>query len=303
MTELEQRYQTGDQVWLEGCNLRIDRPSAKLAPKRYGPFKIGKVLSPITYQLVLPPQWKIHDVFYADLLTPYHETELHRPNFTKPPPDLINGEEEYEVEEILQSQKFGRQHKVQYLIKWKGYPDSENQWVDWDNVHADEALADFKKKNPDMVSHIKGGTMEANESNNHSLMTNDDHSSAPLATISGTDLPPEVRELFLSWRPTVPSSWTTPPESDGENTTVSTGSSPICQDYYQPQTLIPTNLSLHATHTPYTTDHALPDHSDDTSEDSFPCPTPEITSNNPPSPDPLPIPPCNGHYNLTPDLG
>ena len=41
-------------------------------------------------------------------------------------------------------------------------------------------------------------------------MSNDGHSSPPLATISGTDLPPEVRELFLNWRPTVPSSWTTP---------------------------------------------------------------------------------------------
>ena len=69
----EQRYQAGDQVWLEGRNLRIDRPSAKLAPKRHGPFKITKVLSPITYQLELPPQWKIHDVFHADLLTPYRE--------------------------------------------------------------------------------------------------------------------------------------------------------------------------------------------------------------------------------------
>ena len=87
--ELEQRYKTGDLVWLEGRNLRIDQPSIKLALKRYGPFKIGKVLSPITYQLELPPQWKIHDVLHADLLTPYHETELHRPNFTKPPPDLI----------------------------------------------------------------------------------------------------------------------------------------------------------------------------------------------------------------------
>ena len=196
--ELEQRYKIGDLVWLEGRNLRIDRPSTKLAPKRYGPFKIGKVLSPITYQLELPPQWKIHDVFHADLLTPYQETELHGPNFTRPPPDLIDGEEEYEVEEIVQSRKYGRQHKVQYLIKWKGYPASENQWVDWDDIHANEALVEFRRKNPDAVSHIKRGVIETDKSNNPSHMSNDD-SSTPLATISGANMPPEVRELFLNW--------------------------------------------------------------------------------------------------------
>ena len=121
-------------------------------------------------------------------------------------------------------------------------------------------------------------------------MSNDD-SSAPLTTISGADLPLEVQELFLNWRPAVPSSWTTPPESNGENTAVSTNSSPIRRDYYQPQTLIPTNSTLHAVHTPYTTNLSLSDHADDSSEDSFPCPTPEVTNTNAPSPDPIPIPP------------
>ena len=301
--ELEQKYKTGDQVWLEGRNLRIDWPSVKLAPKRYGPFKIRKVLSPIIYQLKLPPQWKIHDVFHVDLLMPYHETKLHGPNFMRPPPDLIDGEEEYEVEEILQLWKLGRQHKVQYLIKWKGYPDSENQWVDWDNLHVDEALVDFKKKNPNAVSHIKAGVGEARGSNNHIPMSNNEYSSSPLTTISGANMPPEVQQLFLDWRPTVPSSWTTPPESDSENTAVSTGSSPIRQDYYQPQTLIPTHMSLHAAHTPYTTDHALPNDSNHSSENSFPCPTPKVVNDAAPSPDPIPIPPrplLEGEHSLGP---
>ena len=287
---LEQRYKTGDQVWLEGHNLRIDWPSVKLAPKRYGPFKIRKVLSPITYQLALPPQWKIHDVFHADLLTPYHETELHRPNFARPPPDLINGEEEYEIEEILQSRRFGKGRKVQYLVKWKGYPESENQWVDWDDLHADEEIVDFKKKNPTVISHIKAEGSEA-KSNNKLPMSNNDHSSPSLAVISPVDMPPEVRQLFLDWQPTVPSSWTTPPESDGENTAVSTESSPIRRDYYQPQTLISANLSLHAVHTLYTTDHALPNDANNSSEDSFPCPMPEVANTTSSSPDPIPIPP------------
>ena len=286
--ELEQRYKTGDQVWLEGRNLQIDRPSVKLAPKRYGPFKIRKVLLPITYQLALPPQWKIHNVFHADLLTPYHETELHRPNFTRPPPDLINGEEEYEVEEILQSRRFGRGCKVQYLVKWKRYPESENQWVDWDDLHVDEVIADFKKKNPASVLHIKAEGSET-KLDSKSPMSNNDHSPSPLAVISPVNMPPEVRQLFLDWRPTVPPSWTTPPESNGEGTAISVESSPIRRDYYQPQTLVPTNLSLHAVHTPYTTDHALPNDADNSSEDSFPCPTPEVANTTSPSPDPIPI--------------
>ena len=98
-------FKMGDKVWLEGRNLKSDQPSIKLAAKRYGPFKITKVLSPITYQLQLPLSWKIHDIFHINLLTPYKETNMHGPNFIEPPPDLINGEEEYKVEAILDSRK------------------------------------------------------------------------------------------------------------------------------------------------------------------------------------------------------
>lgn len=47
-------FKEGDQVWLEGHNLNINQPSIKLAAKRYRPFSIEKVLSPIMYQLTLP---------------------------------------------------------------------------------------------------------------------------------------------------------------------------------------------------------------------------------------------------------
>ena len=96
-------------------------------------------------------------MFHIDLLTPYHKTTIHGPNFMQPPPDLINGEEEYEVEEILDSRKHGQGRKVQYLVKWKGYPSSDNQWVNWDDMHADEALAKFRKQRPKAISHIKRG--------------------------------------------------------------------------------------------------------------------------------------------------
>ena len=116
---------------------------------------MAQVLSPITYQLTLPEQWKIHPVFHVDLLTPYKETTFHGANYTRPPPDLINNEEEYEVEEILDSRVRGRKRQVQYLVKWVGYPDSDNQWLNADQLMADEAIQDFKERRPGAITHIR----------------------------------------------------------------------------------------------------------------------------------------------------
>jgi hypothetical protein len=39
----------------------------------------------------------------------------------EPPPDLIEGEPEYEVEQIIDARKKGRTEKLEYLLRWKGY--------------------------------------------------------------------------------------------------------------------------------------------------------------------------------------
>jgi hypothetical protein len=149
------KFQSGDLVWLEGKNLRTVQPTAKLVPKRHGPFKITQVMSAVNYRLELPTQWSIHPVFHIDLLTPYHETTIHGANYQRPPPDLVEGEEEYEVETVLVSRRFGRGKKLQYLVKWKGYPDSDNQWINKEDVFADDAIREFKNSNPDQETHIR----------------------------------------------------------------------------------------------------------------------------------------------------
>jgi hypothetical protein len=163
------KYKEGDQVWLEGKNLRLNQPTAKLAPRRHGPFKVIKVLSPVSYQLALPTQWSIHPVFHIDLLTPYRETIMHGPNYQRPVPDLVDGEEEYSVEKILDSRKFGRKRHLQYLVKWEGYPDSDNMWVDKDDVFADEKVREFKALNPAKETHIR--SLSAGKSHHLSALT------------------------------------------------------------------------------------------------------------------------------------
>ena len=137
-------FQKGQQVWLEAKNLRFLTDHKKLAMKRQGPFEIIEVLGPLTYKLKLPNQWRIHPVFHASLLTPYRENSTHGPNFTLPPPDLIDGEEEFEVEAIIGHRK--RWGNMQFLIKWKGYPTSENSWEPERNLeNADELLRTYKR--------------------------------------------------------------------------------------------------------------------------------------------------------------
>jgi hypothetical protein len=149
------KYKEGDQVWLEGKNLRLSQPTAKLVPRRHGPFKVIKVLSPVSYQLALPTQWSIHPMFHINLLTPYQETTMHGPNYQRPVPDLVDREEEYSVEKILDSRKFGRRQRLQYLVKWEGYPDSDNMWVDKDDVFTDDKVQEFKNSNPAKETHIR----------------------------------------------------------------------------------------------------------------------------------------------------
>src|SRR5260370_36353961 len=109
-------FMVGTQVWLEGTHLRLPYQATKLAPKRYGPFQIKKEISPVAYQLRLPNAWNIHDVFHTSLLSPYREMMTHGPNYSRPPPDLIEGEEEYEVEKVVHNRYSGRASTRQYLI-------------------------------------------------------------------------------------------------------------------------------------------------------------------------------------------
>ncbi len=129
-------FSVGAQVWLEGTHLRLPYQATKLAPKRYGPFEITREVSPVAYQLRLPIAWNIHNVFHASLLSPYRETNAHGPNYSRPSPDLIEGEEEYEVEKVINHRYTSRTRTLQYLVKWKGYPEADNTWEPADQVHA-----------------------------------------------------------------------------------------------------------------------------------------------------------------------
>ena len=142
-------YSIGDKVWLDASNLKTNRPAKKLDDKRLGPFPIEKVISPTAVRLTLPAQWNIHPVFHVSLIRPYAEnTLLHPDPHERPAPLLVDNEEHYEVEAILNSRPHGR--GLQYLVHWKGYPHEDDQWLPRSQLlqSCPEAIADFHRLHP-----------------------------------------------------------------------------------------------------------------------------------------------------------
>ncbi len=139
----EPEFQPGDEVLLEGENMKTNRPTRKLEHRRFGPFKVEKKIGQRAYRLKLPSTWKVHPVFHVSKLFPY--SRGNRPHIEPPPPDLVDGEPEQEVEDILNDRV--RRGKRQFLVKWKGFPMEENEWLaEEDLTHAKRVLNKYKTR-------------------------------------------------------------------------------------------------------------------------------------------------------------
>ncbi|EUC67557.1 Transposon Tf2-2 polyprotein, partial [Rhizoctonia solani AG-3 Rhs1AP] len=112
--QAEPEINVGDKVWLNHCNIASDRPSPKLSHKKLGPYMVIEKLSSHAYKLQLPHTMKIHPVFHISLLTKFSK-DPHGREPERPPPIVTQeGEEEYEVEEVLDSRK--RRGKIEYYV-------------------------------------------------------------------------------------------------------------------------------------------------------------------------------------------
>jgi hypothetical protein len=136
-------FAIGDQVYLATTNLDLaSHPYKKLKPLFIGPFKVLQCISPVAYKLELPSTMQIHPVFHVSLLKPAY-SDPDRPVTSPPVPTLVQGHDEWEVQEILDKRP-GRT-SPQYLVRWVGFGPEHDAWVPLRNLSsASEAIRAFE---------------------------------------------------------------------------------------------------------------------------------------------------------------
>ena len=140
-------YEVGDSVWLSMKNIKTEQPSKKLDHKMVGPFKI-KALVGSSCRLELPTSMKIHNIFHPSLLRKASADPLPSQHNDPAPLIVVDDEEEWEVDDILDAKKVGRGKKVQFCVKWKKY-DEDKTWYNASGFEHSKNLVDnFYNRNP-----------------------------------------------------------------------------------------------------------------------------------------------------------
>ena len=148
-------YKVGDKVLLSTTDLRLKmKITRKLTARYIGPFTVKRKLSALNYELDLPSSFSIHPVFHISKLRLYKESNQFddlrsEVNPVRPPPELIDDEEEYEVEairDVRERRWADKKMYKQYLVKWKGYPEWENTW-EWEDtlVNSEELVNQYNQ--------------------------------------------------------------------------------------------------------------------------------------------------------------
>ena len=112
---------------LSAKNLKQKKSSKKLSNKMIEFFRIQELIDKQMYRLDLSVIYRVHFVFHVFLLESYNRRLNDDSILDYFVLKLIDDEQEWEVEKILQKRK--RKKILYYKIQWKEYLIEYDQWI------------------------------------------------------------------------------------------------------------------------------------------------------------------------------
>ena len=138
-------FRPSDLIWVDGRNWRMARSSRKLENKHHGPYHIVCTIGTHAYELDIPATVQKHQTFPVSLLHTTANDPLPGQVVPPPLPVVVEGEEEWEVEEIPDSRRV--RGWLQYLVKWRGFADPT--WEPEENLVEVEAVDIYHRRYPE----------------------------------------------------------------------------------------------------------------------------------------------------------
>jgi len=142
-----EEYRVGDLVLLSTKDLKWQikgRRSEKLTEHFVGLYKVKGIISSNAIELELSKSIRIHSVVNVSRVWLY-KPQVEGQKKIPPKPVIIEGEEEFEVEKILNKRTV--RGKKKFLVRWKGYMAEEDTWENRENLeNVKELVKEFKRE-------------------------------------------------------------------------------------------------------------------------------------------------------------
>lgn len=108
---------------------------------------ITQKISSVAYELELPTDWKIWNIFHVSLLEPYRESTTYQDRQWFRPPPVEGSKDKYLVERLLDKRvvTVNGRHRTEYLMQWQGYPIYEATWEPVSNLTG-KVVKDMKRR-------------------------------------------------------------------------------------------------------------------------------------------------------------
>jgi len=151
-----EEYRIGDLVLLSMKDLKWQmkgRRSEKLTERFVSPYNIKRIISSNAVELKLPKFIRIHPVVNVSRVRLY-KPQVEGQKKTSPKPVIIEEEEEFEVEKILNKRIVWGKEK--FLVQWKEYTAVGDTWENRKNLeNAKELVEEFKRKYGEEVEELR----------------------------------------------------------------------------------------------------------------------------------------------------